>query len=218
MKVRLKFSKTGALKFVGHLDLMRTFQKIFRMSGIPIGYSEGFNPHQIFSIAAPLGVGTTSSAEYLDLKLIQHVEALDLMKQINLYCPVGIEVLEVKYLDENESAAMASVVAARYHINQHDLSITADLIETFKAQENIYINKISKKGVRNTVDIKPAIYMLECHNQIISMMIATGSKLNIKPQAVCEAICEFAKTPYDRFNYEIHRDALYKDIDNLVTL
>ena len=67
MKVRIKFSKTGALKYIGHLDVMRYFQKLMRRADIPIAYSEGFSPHQIMSFAMPLGIGDESIAEYVDI-------------------------------------------------------------------------------------------------------------------------------------------------------
>ena len=67
MKVRIKFAKSGVMKFVGHLDMMRYFQKAMRRADIDIKYSEGFSPHQIMSFAAPLGVGITSDGEYLDI-------------------------------------------------------------------------------------------------------------------------------------------------------
>lgn len=67
MKIRIKFRKYGTMKFIGHLDVMRFFQKAIRRAGIPIAYTEGFSPHQIMSFAAPLGVGLTSDGEYLDI-------------------------------------------------------------------------------------------------------------------------------------------------------
>ena len=69
MKVRIKFEKRGNLRFIGHLDLMRYFQKANRRAGLPIAYSEGFSPHQIMSFAAPLSMGVESTAEYADFKL-----------------------------------------------------------------------------------------------------------------------------------------------------
>ena len=69
MKIRIKFRKYGALKFVGHLDMMRYFQKALKRAGIDMKYSEGFNPHMIMSFAAPLGVGVTSTGEYFDMEL-----------------------------------------------------------------------------------------------------------------------------------------------------
>ena len=68
LKIRIKFRKQGSMKFVGHLDMMRYFQKAMRRADVKIRYSEGFSPHQIMSFAAPLGVGITSNGEYLDIE------------------------------------------------------------------------------------------------------------------------------------------------------
>ena len=68
MKVRVKFSKNGSVKFLGHLDTMRYFQKAVRRAGIPIAFSSGFRPHMIISFAAPLSVGVTSDGEYFDME------------------------------------------------------------------------------------------------------------------------------------------------------
>ena len=69
MKARIKFSKTGSMRFIGHLDVLRYFQKAFRRAQIPVSYSQGFSPHQILSFTSPLGIGLTSDAEYLDMEL-----------------------------------------------------------------------------------------------------------------------------------------------------
>ena len=69
MKVRIKFTKQGAMKFIGHLDIMRYFQKAMRRADVDIKYSEGFSPHQVMSFAAPLGVGLTSNGEYMDIEV-----------------------------------------------------------------------------------------------------------------------------------------------------
>ena len=68
MKVRVRFEKTGAIRFVGHLDFMRTFQKIVKRSGLAAVYTSGFNPHMVLSFADPLGVGQESCGEYADIE------------------------------------------------------------------------------------------------------------------------------------------------------
>ena len=65
MKIRIKFRKYGTMKFIGHLDVMRYFQKAIRRADVDVCYSGGFSPHQIMSFAAPLGVGITSRGEYV---------------------------------------------------------------------------------------------------------------------------------------------------------
>ena len=69
MKIRIKFSKTGAVRYIGHLDVMRYFQKLNRRAGIDVKYTTGFSPHQVMSFAAPLGVGLESYGEYVDIEV-----------------------------------------------------------------------------------------------------------------------------------------------------
>ncbi len=68
MTFRIRFAKYGVVKFIGHLDVMRYFQKVIRRSELPVRYSAGFNPHQIMSFAQPLGVGITSDGEYMEIE------------------------------------------------------------------------------------------------------------------------------------------------------
>ena len=83
MKIRIEFSKTGVLKFIGHLDIMRYFQKAIRRSGIDIAYTEGFSPHQVMSFAAPLGVGLESESEYLDIEVRRTQNSRVSMERLN---------------------------------------------------------------------------------------------------------------------------------------
>ena len=83
MKIRIRFEKHGVMKFVGHLDMMRYFQKAMRRAGIDIRYSEGFSPHQIMSFAAPLGVGITSNGEYLDIEVNSSRSSEESMRALN---------------------------------------------------------------------------------------------------------------------------------------
>ena len=66
MNVRIRFGKEGMMRFIGHLDVLRTFQKIFRRADVPMVYSKGFSPHPVMSFALPLGLGLSSEGEYLD--------------------------------------------------------------------------------------------------------------------------------------------------------
>ena len=66
MKLRIKYTKTGVLRFIGHLDVMRFFQKAIRRAKLDVSYTKGFSPHQIISFAAPMPLGMTSEGEYFD--------------------------------------------------------------------------------------------------------------------------------------------------------
>ena len=117
MKLRIKFAKYGAMKFIGHLDMMRFFQKAVRRAGIDVKYSEGFSPHQIMSFAAPLGVGIESLGEYMDLEVLSMSAPEDMKDALNRVMVEGVEVLAVNILPDQAKNAMASVALASYQIH-----------------------------------------------------------------------------------------------------
>lgn len=90
MKLRVKFSKHGVLRFIGHLDVMRYFQKAIRRAGIDIAYSAGFSPHQIMSFAAPLGVGLESNGEYMDIEVHSLTSSKEFVDALNAQMVEGI--------------------------------------------------------------------------------------------------------------------------------
>lgn len=114
MKIRIKFAKYGTMKFIGHLDMMRFFQKAVRRADIDIKYSEGFSPHQIMSFAAPLGVGIESTGEYMDIEVLSMTSTEEMKEALNRVMVEGVEVLSVTVLPEQVKNAMASVAAASY--------------------------------------------------------------------------------------------------------
>ena len=82
MKARIKFRKYGALRFIGHLDVMRFFQKVMRRADIPIAFTGGYSPHMIMSFASPLGIGLSSDGEYFDIELREAVNSTDAVRRM----------------------------------------------------------------------------------------------------------------------------------------
>ncbi|MBR1930628.1 MAG: TIGR03936 family radical SAM-associated protein [Lachnospiraceae bacterium] len=198
MKVRIKFQKHGAIRFIGHLDVMRFFQKTIRRAGLDVAYSGGYSPHQIMSFASPLGVGLESNGEYMDIEVNSLTSCADTMERLNQASVPGIQVVSVKVLPEGAGNAMASVAAAAYTVRfregrepdvfgnkaEHEI---ARLLEDFLAQEEIVITKEGKNGPRE-VDIKPGIYELKWTEHTLSMLVDASSAGNIKPIQVIDAI------------------------------
>ena len=116
MKIRIKFRKFGVMKFVGHLDLMRYFQKAVRRAGIEICYSEGFSPHQIMSFAAPLGVGLTSDGEYFDIDVQGIKSTEETLAALNDVMVDGVEITGCRILPDSAKTAMSVVAAADYEL------------------------------------------------------------------------------------------------------
>ena len=127
MKVRIKFTKHGAMKFIGHLDIMRYFQKAMRRADVDIKYSEGFSPHQVMSFAAPLGVGLTSNGEYMDIEVNSMKDSKTMVSQLNEVMVEGIEVLSCRRLEDTAKNAMSMVAAADYTVRFRDRARPDDM-------------------------------------------------------------------------------------------
>ena len=140
------------MKFIGHLDIMRYFQKVMRRADVDIRYSEGFSPHQIMSFAAPLGVGLESRGEYVDIEVLSTDSSKEMLRRINENMVEGMEALSYKALPDDAGNAMSLVVAADYEVRFREGYEPADLdaffagIPTFLEQEEIVIVKKTKKG------------------------------------------------------------------------
>ena len=92
--VRIRFTKVGSLQFISHLDLNRTMKTVMIRAGVPIKYSEGFNPHPKMVFALPLSVGAESICELLDFKLDRPMSEEELTDRLNAALPPDMRVLE----------------------------------------------------------------------------------------------------------------------------
>ena len=108
MKIRIKFAKTGVMKFVGHLDVMRYFQKAIRRAELPIAYSEGFSPHMLLSFASPLGVGISSTGEYFDMVLAEDMKTDEIVKRLNATMVEGMEVISARHVPDGKASQCLS--------------------------------------------------------------------------------------------------------------
>lgn len=216
LKVRVKFAKEGAMKFIGHLDIMRYFQKAIRRAEIPIAYSEGFSPHMIMSFAAPLGVGVTSTGEYFDMEITKAVPSKVMVKQFNDTMAEGMKVLSVREVPEGKAnVCMALVAAADYTVHfrpgKEPSCPWEEKVEEFFSQESIVIMRKTKRSEKET-DIRPWIYNMEVRDHGIFMQLSSGSVHNLKPELVMDAFARFLGIELEDFALLIHRNEVYGDV------
>lgn len=216
MKVRVKFSKSGPMKYVGHLDVMRYFQKALRRSGIDAACTQGLSPHMIMSFAAPLGVGLTSDAEYMDIELRTPLPSREAMEALNRVGAEGITVTEFRQIPEDKAnKAMTLVAAADYELRfRKGAAPKGDWqsgIPRFCAQKQIPVLKKTKKSEKE-VDIRPMIYEMSVNAGVVFMKLAAGSAANLKPDLVMDAYLAFSGLAKENpFAYEICRREVYAD-------
>ncbi|MEG0687714.1 MAG: TIGR03936 family radical SAM-associated protein [Hungatella sp.] len=220
MKIRIKFSKLGAMKFVGHLDLLRYFQKAMRRAEVDICYSEGFSPHQVMSFAAPLGVGLTGTGEYMDIEVHSTKDSKTMIRQLNAVMVDGIQILSYRKLEDDSKNAMSLVMAADYTISFYEPKKPQDSDEFFREmkrfydQEQILIEKKTKKSEKE-VNIKPLILDLHREHDSLFLKLATGSVENLKPELVLEAFYQFQHLEYPKCAFQIQREEVYGDVMSL---
>ena len=224
MKIRIKFRKTGIMKFIGHLDVMRYFQKAIRRADVEICYSGGFSPHQIMSFAAPLGVGITSNGEYVDIEVHSTGTTAEMLERLNAVMAEGFEITEYKLLPDTAANAMSSVAAADYTLTfrpgyepeEESAEEWFKKLTAFFDQPQVMVLKKTKKGEKE-MDLKPLIYDLgviagnDAAQSQLFMKISTGSASNIKPELLLDAYYEALGKERSPFAFMVQREEVYAD-------
>ena len=216
MKVRVKFRKYGPVRFIGHLDVMRFFQKAIRRAGLDIAYSAGYSPHQIMSFAAPLGVGLESNGEYMDIELNTVTTSQDMIQRLNDASVYGIEIISIKELPEGAGNAMASVAAASYTIRfregrEPEIDYPT-LFPAFCQKESILIQKETKKNTLE-IDLKPGIFDFKVNDdKSIYLMVDASSSGNIKPSQILEAFAAEHGVTLVENAYTVTREDTYTNV------
>lgn len=217
MKARIKFRKNGVMKFIGHLDIMRYFQKAIRRAEIPIAFTIGYSPHMIMSFANPLGVGLTSDGEYFDIELTESIASKEAVRRLNEQMVDGMEIVSfVQIPDDKKSKGMSIVAGADYLSSVKNGSLPEDLaekLEAFYAQNEICVVKKTKKSEKE-VDIRPMIYKLECRDGKIYMRVAAGSVQNLKPELVTEAFVRYLGMDAEEVTFTHHRLETFAKSEN----
>lgn len=221
MKVRIKFSKHGVIKYIGHLDLMRYFQKAFRRTDIDVCYSKGFSPHMIMSFAQPLGVGVESDGEYFDVEIADNYDFTTIPEKLNKEMADGIVVLKAIRLPDNAMNAMASVMAADYILNfSEDIKLPTDLVEKYNEASDIPYIKVTKTG-EHPINIKDFVFDVKrLSDNSLFIKVDCSSSGNLKPTVFCKSLFEYLELNPDDYPFHILRTETYCKNDNgqLITL
>ncbi len=219
MRYLIKYTKEANVKFISHLDLMRTIQKNIRRAELPMEYSKGFNPHMTMSIAQPLAVGVYSDGEYMDLVFAEEMNEKEIIDRLNSVSSSGIkfkEATKIPYVEGEKKVpqGMALIDAARY-----TAKVPYENIENLENEINELLNKSdwktikkSKKGEKE-VDIKTMIrefkFWIKDDYLIINMVINSGSREHLAPELVVKYIQERTSNVKTESFVDIKREEMY---------
>jgi radical SAM family uncharacterized protein/radical SAM-linked protein len=155
VRIRMKFSKTGRIRLLSHLDLMTLFQRAAARAGVPVAFSLGFNPHPRIAFGPALSVGMESESEFLDLETILFVEPLAAMHALNLALPAGIIVTEARIIPQKAPSLSGSISRYVYGVTapQRYSGKLAELTEALLSRHTVMVVKDEKqKDIRACIE------------------------------------------------------------------
>lgn len=212
MRVRLKFSKIGKIKYVGHLDTMRLFQRAIKVANLPVSYSQGFSPHSLVYFALPLAVGMSSEGEYMEIMMDEVVSPSEVKERLQKVFVQGITLLDAYEVEEKSTSLMSLVQGADYTIilKCENASITAQsLADKVENSDELIVLKKGKKGIA-PVDIKPLIlksdFTQENDTIKIDLQVYAGSSKNLNPDLFVKALLG-----EEAYTMQVSRKELYTE-------
>ena len=192
-EVRLRFSKTGRLKYISHLDINRAMSRAFKRAEIPLWYTEGFNPHPYMSFSLPLSLGVESLCESVDIRLIDSIDNADIKSRMNAVLPSDLKIVDVydNFRDNSEIVYSDYVYKFQFADNEEALGKISNLL----SGEEITALKKGKQGRRKVLketNIKPFIdrYNISIRDDIIilNIRLLAGGEKNLNPSLLFDTI------------------------------
>lgn len=200
MRMIVRFGKNPRLRFISHLDLQRFFQRALNRTGLPIAYSQGFNPHPVMAFASALALGWTSEYEIIDIKLGAPMGRKRAEEAIRAALPDDLQVLQVKMVEDRLPSLMPMVHASEYRIINS--GVTEEMIENFLSKEEVLAVRKTKSGERE-INIRPLAYELGLEGDVLYAKLALTDKDTLKPDLLVKTL-----TGIDNEDMRIHRIAL----------
>ncbi len=209
MVIRFQYTKTNMMKYLGHLDLIRFFERAFRRLKLPLAFSKGFHPHPKMTFGGPLSVGVSSEYEIMEVELERAIDVEAFMAEFNDYSPQGLKLVAHRPI-EKSSSLMHAVSLITYRVEMPLDAI--DLVAAFKQSEAIMLRKKNKKKRWVDKDLKPFVA------DIIDAGIVSGKRRyqisihsfdegSAKPRDVIEILCR--DSGLDVFEVDILRTGLF---------
>ncbi len=198
---RALFCKTGRLRFIGHLDLMRIMQRALSRADIQLVYSNGFNPHPHMSFGKPLSLGQSGLREVMEVELTAPMDSADFMNTLNPLLPDGLKLLACADLPHTGKTAMSRITHAEYEIQLPGeyTDRYPEWLRGFLAQESIVIRKPAKlrgRKIMAELDVKPLIVSMELvRPDAFRLLCVCTNEKNLKPGPMMHEFWNFIGHP-----------------------
>ena len=228
MLIRMQFRKTREGRFLSHLDLMHTWERVIRRSRLPLAFSQGFNPHPKINFASACAVGTTSDGEYMDMELTEDMPLTQVKAALDQAMPPAFEVTALKVVQGKTPSLMSIITRARYQlwmefVDEVTQTQLDDAVEQFWKREEIVVYRYKKNSKdKKPVNIRPGVYQIELRAEgnyaTLQILVQSGNEGNVRPEEVAYGLMSAGMPPVQSV-VRIHRDGLYllDEKENLIT-
>lgn len=187
MRIRITFVKQGALRYTGHLDLHKLWERAARRAELPLAYSQGFHPQPKMNMAAALPLGFSSRCEMLDMKLEHDIPLDDLATRINETLPAGIRVVKIEPVEDRAPALQTQVASAEYEVTLTEPVDASELKRKIEAM--IAATSLPRERRGKTYDLRPLVEMIDLlDNQKIFMRLAAREGATGRPEEVLDVL------------------------------
>jgi radical SAM-linked protein len=182
---RVRFAKTGRMRFLSHHDLMRLFERAFRRTGLPLRMTEGYNPHPVLSFPTALGLGIESDDEVLEFELSSWVAPRQIEKVLGEQLPEGVRVASAEAFDRRDRSRIEFVEYEAACPGQGEG--LADRIRAFLALTECRVERASDKGSK-TVEIRQYVLAADCEGERVFLRLRVTDQGTAKPEEVLRAV------------------------------
>lgn len=201
-EVRLRFAKTGRLKYISHLDINRAMGRAFKRAEIPLWYTEGFNPHPYMSFSLPLSLGVESLCESVDIRLIDNITNEEIKKRMNAVLPADLKIIDVydDFRDNSEIVYSDYVYKFQFADNEKALEKISALLSSDEIMA-LKKGKQGRKKVLKETNIKPFIdkYNISIRDDIIilNIRLLAGGEKNLNPSLLFDTIIRLINMDFE---------------------
>ena len=189
MRIRITFVKQGALRYTGHLDLHKLWERAARRAELPLAYSQGFHPQPKMNMAAARPLGFSSRCEVMDMKLEREISLDNLPTRLNTTLPSGLQIVDIEQVDERAPALQTQVVSAEYEITLTEAANRSELKR--KVDSVIESKSIPRERRGKMYDLRllvEELKILESKEQKIFMRLAAREGATGRPEEVLDVL------------------------------
>jgi radical SAM-linked protein len=209
-RIRMKFSRIGRIRFLSHLDFMTLFHRTAVRAGIPLAFSQGFNPHPKIAFGPALAVGMESEAEFLDIETDPFIDLLQTTKDLNSALPNGVRILESRIIPKKASSLSGSISRYIYEVGipaEHAKEAGSRIAELL-ARQSVIVEKEGKQK-----DIRPGIESVVLKDGTLEIAIQDSDKARPRIQDVVEKL--FAIGRDEALLFRIKRTAMFEKVSGI---